>query len=71
MINIPPQTRKIAENVGETLIKYGNFLKYNQTTVDYKLYSIKKEKITKEEWNSQSKYKDFIIDIAILEINDL
>ena len=29
VINIPPQVRKISPNVGETLIKYGNFFQYN------------------------------------------
>ena len=37
VINIPPQTRKTTENAGETPIKHGNFIKYNPTTVDYKL----------------------------------
>ena len=69
VINIPSQTKIISQNVGETLIKYENFQKYNPTTIEYKLYSLIKEKITKEEWNSRSKYKDLIIDAAILEIN--
>ena len=44
VINIPPKTRKITEGVGETLIKYGKFRHYNPNTVDFLLYSIKKEK---------------------------
>ena len=71
VINIPPQTRKISPEIGETLIKYENFQKYNPTIVEYKLYSINKEKITKEEWKSENKYKDLIIDSDILEVNDI
>lgn len=29
VINIPPQTRKISSDIGETLIKYGRFMHYN------------------------------------------
>ena len=71
VINIPPQTRKIKADIGETLIKYGNFRYYNAGTVDYMLYSINKEKITKEEWNDQENNKKLIIDVAILEVNNL
>ena len=71
VINIPPQTRKIDKNVGETLIKYGQFRHYNPGTVDFMLYSLKKEKITKEEWNDQNKNKELIIDVAILEVDNL
>ena len=71
VINIPPQTRKIDKNVGETLIKYGQFRHYNPGTVDFMLYSLKKEKITKEEWNDQNKNKELIIDVAILEVYNL
>ena len=71
VINIPPQLRKISPNIGETLIKYGNFFQYNPSTVDYFLYSIKEEKITKEDWNDQNKRKQLIIDVAILEVNQL
>ena len=71
MINIPPQTRKITSDIGETLIKYGNYRCLNPNTVDYMLYSIKKEKITKDEWNDQNKNKELIIDVAILEVNNL
>ena len=49
VINIPPHERKINPNIGETLIKYGQFRHYNPNTVDFMLYSLKKEKITKEE----------------------
>ena len=71
VINIPPQLRKISPNIGETLIKYGNFFKYNPSIVDYFLYSIKEEKITKEDWNDPNKRKELIIDVAILEVNQL
>ena len=71
VINIPPKTRKITEGVGETLIKYGKFRHYNPNTVDFLLYSIKKEKITKEEWNDQKNNKELIIDVAILEVDNL
>lgn len=71
VINIPPNTRKISSEIGETLIKYENFQKYNPTIVDYRLYSINKEKITKEEWNSKNKYKDLIIDFDTLEVKDI
>ena len=71
VINIPPQTRKISPDVGETLIKYGRFRHYNPNTVDFMLYSIKKEKITQEEWNDQKKNKELIIDVAILEVDNL
>ena len=71
VINIPPNTRKISSEIGETLIKYENFQKYNPTVVDYRLYSINKEKITKEEWNSKNKYKDLIIDFDTLEVKDI
>ena len=71
VINIPPQTRKIESNIGETLTKYGNYRHLNPNTVDYMLYSIKKEKITKEEWDDQKKNKELIIDVAILEIDNL
>ena len=71
VINIPPKTRKITADVGETLIKYGKFRHYNPSFFDYMLYSIKKEKITKEEWNDQNKNKELIIDVAILEVNNL
>ena len=71
VINIPPQTRKITSDIGETLIKYGNYRCLNPNTVDYMLYSIKKEKITKDEWNDQNKNKELIIDVAILEVNNL
>ena len=71
VINIPPQTRKIESNIGETLTKYGNNRHLNPNTVDYMLYSIKKEKITKEEWEDQNKNKELIIDVAILEIDNL
>ena len=71
VINIPPQTRKIESNIGETLTKYGNYRHLNPNTVDYMLYSIKKEKITKEEWEDQNKNKELIIDVAILEIDNL
>ena len=53
------------------MIKYGNFFQYNPNTVDYILYSIKEEKITKEDWNDQNKRKELIIDVAILEVNQL
>ena len=71
VINIPPQTRKISPDVGETLIKYGRFRHYNPNTVDFMLYSIKKEKITQEEWNDQKKNKELIIDVARLEVDNL
>ena len=71
VINIPPKTRKITKDIGETLIKYGKFRHYNPNTVDFMLYSIKKEKITKEEWNDQKKNKELIIDVAILEVDNL
>ena len=71
VINIPPKTRKITANIGETLIKYGKFRHYNPNTVDFLLYSIKKEKITKEEWNDQKNNKELIIDVAILEVDNL
>ena len=71
VINIPPSTRKISPNIGETLIKYGRFRHYNPNTVDYMLYSINKEKITKEEWNDQNKNKELIIDVAILKVDNL
>ena len=71
VINIPPHERKISPNIGETLIKYGKFRHYNPNTVDFMLYSLKKEKITKEEWNDQKKNKDLIIDVAILEVDNL
>lgn len=71
VINIPPHERKINPNIGETLIKYGQFRHYNPNTVDFMLYSLKKEKITKEEWNDQNKNKDLIIDVAILEVDNL
>jgi hypothetical protein len=35
------------------------------------LYSIKKEKITKDGWNDQNKNKEWIIDVAILEVDNL
>ena len=35
------------------------------------LYSIKKEKITKEEWEDQKNNKELIIDVAILEVDNL
>ena len=41
VINIPRQTRKITSDIGETLIKYGNYWHLNPNTVDYMLYSIK------------------------------
>ena len=71
VINIPPQTRKITPDIGETLLKYGKYMQYNPSTVDYMLYSLKKEKITKEEWNDQNTNKDLIIEVAILEIGQL
>ena len=71
VINIPPQTRKISSDIGETLIKYGRFMHYNPNTVDFMLYSLKKEKITKEEWNDQNKNKELIIEVAILEFDNL
>ena len=71
VINIPPQTRKIAPDIGEALIAYGNYRNLNPNTVDYMLYSIKKEKITKDEWNDQNKNKELIIDVAILEVDNL
>ena len=71
VINIPPSTRKIIPNIGETLIKYGRFRHYNPNPVDYMLYSINKEKITKEEWNDQNKNKELIIDVAILKVDNL
>ena len=70
VINIPPQTRKITTNIGDTLIKYEQFRHYNPSTVDFMLYSLKKEKITKEEWNDQKKNKELIIDVAILEVDN-
>ena len=71
VINIPPQTRKISPDIGETLIKYSKFRHYNPNTVDFMLYSIKKEKITKEDWEDQKNNKDLIIDVAILEVDNL
>ena len=71
VINIPPQTRKISPDIGETLIKYSKFRHYNPNTVDFMLYSIKKEKITKEEWEDQKNNKELIIDVAILEVDNL
>ena len=71
VINIPPKIRKITEDVGETLIKYGKFRHYNPSTVDYLLYSINKKNITKEEWNDQNNNKKLIIDVAILEVDNL
>ena len=44
VINIPPQTRKITKEIGETLIQYGNFRNLNPSIVDFMLYSIKKKK---------------------------
>ena len=46
VINIPPQTREITPDIGETLTAYRNYRCLNPNTVDYMLYSIKKEKIT-------------------------
>ncbi len=71
VINIPPQERKISSEIGETLIKYGEFRHYNPNKVDFMLYSLKKEKITKEEWNDQEKNKELIIEVAILEVDNL
>ena len=71
IINIPPNERKIKADIGETLIKYGKFRHYNPNIVDFMLYSIKKEKITKEEWNDQNKNKNLIIEVAILEVDNL
>ena len=71
VINIPPQTRKISPNIGETLMKYSKFRHYSPNIVDFVLYSIKKEKITKEEWNDKKKNKELIIDVAILEVDNL
>ena len=71
VINIPPQTRKISPDVGETLIKYEKFRHYNPNTVGFILYSLNKEKITKEEWEDQNKNKDLIIEAAILKVDNL
>ena len=71
VINIPPQTRKISLDVGETLIKYEKFRHYNPNTVGFILYSLNKEKITKEEWEDQNKNKDLIIEAAILKVDNL
>ena len=71
VINIPPQTRKISPDVGETLIKYEKFKYYNPNTVCFILYSLNKEKITKEEWEDQNKNKDLIIEVAILKVDNL
>ena len=71
VINIPPNTRRIKEGIGETLIKYKQFRHLNPNTVDFMLYSLKKKNITEEEWNDQNKNKDLIIDVAILEVDNL
>ena len=71
VINIPPQTRKISPDIGETLIKYEKFRHYNPNTVGFILYSLNKEKITKEEWEDQNKNKDLIIEAAILKVDNL
>ena len=71
VINIPPKTRRIKEGIGETLIKYENFRHLNPNKVDFLLYSLNKENITKEEWNDQTLNKKLIIDVAILEVDNL
>ena len=71
VINIPPLTRKITKDVGETLIKYENFMKYNPNIVEYILFSLKKEKITDEEWNDENIKKELIIEVANLKVNNL
>ena len=71
VINIPPKERKISPGIGETLIKYEEFGQLNPNTADFMLFSLKKEKITKEEWNDQEKNKELIIDVAILEVSNL
>ena len=71
VINIPPLTRKITKDVGETLIKYENFMKYNPNIVEYILFSLKKEKITEEEWNEKNIKKELIIEVATLEVKNL
>ena len=71
VINIPPEARKISSDIGETLIKYSEFEHYNPSKVDFMLYALKKEKITKEEWNNQENNKKLIIEVAILEVDNL
>ena len=71
VINIPPEARKIGSDIGETLIKYSEFEHYNPSKVDFMIYALRKEKITKEEWNNQENNKKLIIEVAILEVDNL